>query len=103
MKKIIGSISVVLMLLCISQIVPAMENQIEKENELSDDVLGWSLFAAVGLVNVNKQSNIIRGFVLVGFNAGEVISFQMVNIPFEGNPIILTNSIFTTICLYKVA
>jgi hypothetical protein len=103
MKKIIGSISIVLMLLCLSQVVPAMENEIEKETQYEDDVLGWSLFAAVGIVNVNKQSNVIRGFVLVGFNAGEVISFQMVNIPFDGTPITLTNSIFTTICLYKVA
>jgi len=103
MKKIFGSIIIVLMLISISQISMAMEAEIEEENNVEDDLLNQKLFAAIGIVNVNKQSNVIRGYVFVGYNAGEIISFEMINIAFTGNPFVITKNIITTLCLYQPA
>ena len=103
MKKVLGAITIVLMLISISQICPAMEAEIEEENIVEDDLLDLKLFAAIGIVNINKQSDVIRGFVLVGYNAGEIISLEMVNIPFTGNPFVITKSIFATVCFYQPA
>jgi len=103
MKKVLGTIAIVMMLISISQVIPAMETEFEKENINEEDLLNLKLFAAIGIVNINKQSNVIRGYVLVGYNSGEILSFEMVNIGFQGNPITLSHSIFTTICLYEPA
>jgi len=103
MKKILGTITIVLMLISISQISIAIDAEIEEENIVEEDLLDQKLFAAIGIVNINKQSNIIRGYVFVGYNAGEIISFEMVNIDFTGNPFVLTKNIITTLCLYQPA
>ena len=103
MKKTLGAIAIVLMLMSISQIGTAIEADIEEEKNFEEDFLNLKLFAAIGILNINKQSNVIRGYVLVGYNAGEIISFEMVNIAFTGNPFVITKSMITTFCLYQPA
>lgn len=101
MKKILGTIAIVLMLISISHVTPAI--QIENENELEEFELKWKMLIAIGIINVSLEEKAINGFALIGFNAGEIIIFEKINIQFEGIPIVVTHSLFYTYCLYKPA
>jgi hypothetical protein len=76
----------------------------ELENKLSPNQNSdWKIIIAIGLINVNSQKKEINGFVVIGYNAGETITLQTINIKYDGIPFVITKSLFYIFCIYKEA
>lgn len=70
---------------------------------LTSQSLNLKALIAIGLINLNTQQKEINGFVIIGYNAGETITFQTINIQYQGIPFVVTKSLFFIFCIYNEA
>lgn len=48
-------------------------------------------FFAIGLIRIDSHNYEINGFVFIGMNGDQVLSFDMINLKYDGTPIKITN------------
>lgn len=81
-------------------VTPVVGTTIEEDN-FNDVEIKWKLLLAIGKINYCFEDEIISGFVLIGYNAGEMLTFKRINSDYEGLPLIINNGLFFTFCYYK--
>ena len=101
MKKI--GIYIIITLLISTAIISPVIAYENEEDQITQQNQNLRLLLAIGLINVNSANKEIKGFVIVGYNAGETIMFQTINIKYEGFPLVITKSLFYIFCIYKEA
>jgi hypothetical protein len=101
MKKI--GIYIIISLLIITATLSPVIAYENEEDQLSEQSLNLRVLLAFGLINMNSLNKEIKGFVIVGYNAGETITFQPIDIKYEGFPLVITKSLFYIFCIYKEA
>ena len=100
MKKIVKIITILTLIICISQTLPALELETEESVE-NNETIQLKIFFAIGLIDVEFDDDTINGFVIIGYSAGEIILLKRVNIEVEGNLFVITHGLFTTLVLYR--
>ena len=100
MKKLLGVVGMIFFLMIPVIVTPVLGTPIEDDN-LNDVEIKWKLLFAIGRINYCFEDKIISGFVLIGYNAGEMLTFEIININYEGLPMIINNGLFFTFCFYK--
>lgn len=98
-KKIFICLTIsILISTLISSPVTSFESNIETS---SDRNLNMKALIAIGLITINTQQKEIKGFVFIGYNAREIIIFKLINIEYEGMPLVVTKTLFYIFCIYK--
>ena len=93
-KKLFGIVTITLFILAVSLAQPAIA-EAEEENQK---------FQGIGFIRIDSSNFEIKGFVLVGNNAGETLFFEPINIKYDGTPILVTHPLpFLFTVKYKLA
>ena len=93
-KKLFGILTITIFILGISLTQTAIA-EAEEEN---------IKFQGIGFIRIDSSKFEIKGFVIVGNNAGEVLFFKPINIKYDGTPIFVTNPVpFLFTIKYKPA
>ena len=99
MKKI--GICLIITLLVSTAIISPVTAYENEQNQISRQNLNLRVLIAIGLININTVNKEIKGFVIIGYNAGETLMFETINIKYDGIPLIITKSLFYILCIYK--
>jgi hypothetical protein len=102
LKKIFGYFGIILILIFSIFAISAVGMEVEEEN-FNDLEIKWKILLVIGRVNICFDDKIISGFALIGYVAGEILTFEDLNIKYEGIPLIYNNGLFSTFLLYKPA
>ena len=92
MKKLLGVLGIVLILIGSIFIIPVVGMGFEEES-VDDLRIRWKILLVIGRVKVCFEDKIISGFVLIGYTAGEIITFDSINIKYDGIPLIYNNGL----------
>lgn len=79
-KKVIG---ILIIGLLIATAFPTVSASINKTDEKENTIAYESRIFGIGFVRIHSLTHVIKGFVLVGINDGEVISTEFVNIKYS--------------------
>jgi len=82
-KKLIGIVAITIFILGISLVQPAMAQRQEQKYTAK--------LEAIGFIRIDSSNNEIKGFVLVGNNAGEMLFLKKINIKYDGSIIFVTH------------
>jgi hypothetical protein len=93
-KKLFGILTITIFILGISLAQPVIA-EAEEEN---------LKFQGIGFIRIDSSNYEIKGFVIVGNNAGEILFFKPINIKYDGTPILVTHPLpFLFTVKYKLA
>lgn len=99
MKKLFVIFGIVIILVGSIFVTTALGSNIEEDFEEIN--LKWKAFIAIGRIDICFDEKIMDGLVIIGYNAGETLIFEQVYIEFDGIPILFSNGLLFTFCLYK--
>jgi hypothetical protein len=82
-KKLIGICLIAMFVIGITMVQPAMAKREEQKFNAELKV--------VGFIRIDSENYVIKGFVFFGNVEGESITFEQINIKYDGRPILVTN------------
>lgn len=100
MKKIFGILTLSSIFIISTMITPVLGYQIE-EFQNDQQNIDLKLLLTIGLVTISNDEKLISGFVIIGYIGGEIITFQLINIEFEGFALPIYRSLFITVLIYN--
>ena len=101
MKKLIGVLGIVLILVGSIFVMPVIGNEIEEENS-KDLGIRWKILYVIGRVIYNLEAKLIHGYAIIGYVGGEIITFGNIYIEYEGVQAraVVLKSFIILICLF---
>ena len=100
MRKILFVAGFVTLFIIPVLVSPVLGTPIEDDN-FNERAIKWKLLLVIGWIDICFEENIISGFVLIGYNAGDILTVESININFEGLPLFINKGLFFSCCLYK--
>ena len=101
-KKIVGIFGILLILMIATFFTPAIGLGVDQKG-FENLESKWEILIVIGRINICFEEKVISGFALIGYTAGETLTFENINIEYEGLPLFVNNGLFFSFCFYKPA